>query len=202
LGALLPGCQLARYVAYLFGPGEAAQTVEAEYTGLSGRRVALVIYADEAVLFEYPRAQLELSLLIGDQLRKNVKGIFVVAPEAVLKYQADNVNWDTMDKTRLAKALGADHVLQVSLVEFASRERGMVNVYRGRIVAEAAVYQATLSERQSRVWRCPDLRVSYPEQGPAGEIGTDDVKVRYATEALFADRLAKKFYRHQVKKKT
>ena len=53
-------------------------------------------------------------------------------------------------------------------------------------------------ERRGRVWDCTDLSVVYPSNSPAGQIDLDDRRIRQETATIFADRLAKKFYKHKV----
>ncbi|HUT59011.1 MAG TPA: hypothetical protein VNA25_14275, partial [Phycisphaerae bacterium] len=61
LAAALPamgGCNYAAYLLYLVAPGEdSGQTVKAEYEGLAGHSLAIVVYADQKVQYEYPLAR-------------------------------------------------------------------------------------------------------------------------------------------------
>jgi len=202
LPAGLSGCRGLGYLGYLLSP-EPVKTVEPEFGGLANRSIAVVVYADEKVLYEYPRAPMDLSMLIAEELRKNVKGANVIPPEQVGKYQAQNINWDGMDKTKLGSALKAEYVLFISLVGYSTHEPGSVNLYRGHIVAEASVYQTSLPERRARVWPnsgapC-NLEAVYPSKMPAGVVADNDAEVRYKVAKLLADKLVKKFYKHEVK---
>jgi len=204
----LGGCSLIGYIGQALVPAGPTKTVEAEYAGLSGQSIAIVIYADNTIEYEYPGAKLELSLVIAEELRNRLgtktgnskRGVDVIDPRRVIKYQEANICWDSMDKTTLGKALGADRVLYVTLVEFATREEGSLNLYRGRILAESAVYDMSLPERHARVWNAANLRVLFPPKAPTGQLSDDDTAIRYETERRFADLLVKKFYKHKVPK--
>ena len=100
----------------------------------------------------------------------------------------------------LGRAFGADYVLHVVLEEYTMREPGSINLYRGRIVAQASVYETALPEDEARLWSGGDLRVLYPLHAPTGEPGQDDSKIRYETEKRFATLLASKFYKHEIPK--
>ena len=203
---VLGGCDVARYTGYLLTP-TSKKEVEAEFDGLPGHSVAIVIFADQGVLYEYPHVQGRLSALIANELRENVtekkalsktKKVTVIAPARVLKYQHENVNWDEMPRTKLGQVFGADYVLYVSLVGYTMREPGSLNLYRGMVTAEGSLYETTAKSRQeARVWHANDLRIVFPEKG-AGRLADDRRIIRKETDSRFADLLAKKFYDYEV----
>ena len=191
---MMGGCG---YMAYIFAP-EPIEHIPAECPELEGHSVAIVIYANPDVMYEYPTAKIELSVMLAQQFAENAKGIKVLAPEKVIKYQAENVNWDTMDKTRLGAVLGVDFVLFISLVEFTTREPGSVNLFRGRIVAEGSVYQCSLPERRARIWHNGSLDATFPLEAPVSGFGGSEGPIRVRTEADFCKALVRKFYNHDI----
>ena len=193
------GCDALGYLGYLFAPPSRPIKVQAEYSGLANRTTAIVIFADQSVQYEYPYARVGLSMALSAELKKHVKGITVVDPQRVIKYQDENVRWDSQDKSRLGRALDADMVLYVVLREYQMREPGSINLFRGRITAQATVYETADGTDDERKWYNDDLRVVYPEDAPTGKPGEDDTRIRYETEKRFAQLLAKKFYDHEVK---
>jgi len=194
------GCSAVGYLGYLIAPEGMTKTVEPEYKELPGKKVAVVIFAEQDVLYEYPLVRYELGSAINDQFKKNVEKIQVVPAEQIIKFQDEDLDWDSMDKTALGKAFSVDYVLFVSLVEFSTREPGSEYLYRGRVSAQATLYKTSLPEREASVWQNPGIRLSYPEQEPVGQYTEDDRKIRIETERLFADMLTKKFYKHKVPK--
>jgi len=196
------GCSKVGYLLYLIAPGEQTVKVPAEFDGLPGGSVAIVIYADQSTQYEYPYVRLELSSLIASEMKKNVKDVSIIDPRRVVKYQDDNINWEAFDRTEIGKAFKADYVLYISLVEYTTREPGSFNLFRGRIKGEVGVYKTSLPERQARVYRGDDVNVIYPEQAPIGQLGEDDSAVRYQAQKIFAEKLVKKFYEHEVPKDT
>lgn len=191
---LMGGC---KYLSYLFAP-EPVEKIPAECPELEGHSVAIVIYANPDVMYEYPTAKIELSVMLAQQFAENAKTIKVLAPEKVIKYQAENVNWDTMDKTRLGSVLGVDYVLFISLLEFTTREPGSVNLFRGRITAEASVYKCNMPERRARVWHNGSLDATFPLESPVSGFGGSEGPIRVRTEADFCKALARKFYNHEI----
>ena len=199
-GLWCPGCQQLGYLLHLIAPEEPTQSVDPEYKELPGHNLAVLIYADTSVQCDYPSVRVELSMVLCKELREKVKNLRVVDYRRTIRYQDENIYWDAMDKTKLGKVFEADHLLLVSLTEFTTREPGSINLYRGRISAEASLYKMDLPERQSRVWRAEDIRVVYPPQDPTGELVENDLQLRYETERQFAEKLAQKFYKHKAPK--
>ena len=194
----LSGCKTLSFLAYALWPGSRERNVEAEYGGLADSTVAVVVYCDQGVLYEYPHVRLAISSVVTEQLRQNVKGIRPIDPRRIAKYQDEDIYWDEMDKTALGKSFAADRVLFISLVHYSSREPGSLNLYRGRITAQAAVYDAALPERKAKVWNWDNIKVVYPEHDPTGQMRDSDAAIRFRTQQIFAEMLAKKFYDHKV----
>lgn len=191
------GCSQMSYLLYLFAPPDKPKEVEAEFKDLGGQTLAMVFYSDQKVLYEYPTARAELSAALGEQLRTNVKNIKLVDSRKVMALQDQKINWDTMSKSELGHQLGADYVLQVTLMEFTTRDEGSINIYRGKISAEASLYKVTDPNfRDERVWHCEDIHSGYPEKTNSGVPAENDIRIRSQTIKLFAERVAWKFYKH------
>ncbi len=193
---LLGGCPAGRGLAYVLFGGE-TRKVPAEFEGLADQRVAVVVWCDRRVLYDYPDAPLTLSLAIADEIGRKVDGVRVVEPRRVVRYQDDNIYWEEMGKAELGKALGADYLLFVPVEEFATREPGSMNLFRGRISAVPSLYDVAQPERSCRAWKGGRIRTVYPEHAPTGVLRETAREVRLQAEQLFAEELAKKFYDHE-----
>lgn len=195
--SLAGGCRGLGYLGYLFAPAMPDKYEEAEFGGLAKHSVAIVIYADPDAQYEYPHARLDLAGRLGAELQQNVKDIRVTDPRKVVRYQDENLDWDAADRTKLGKDFGVDYVLYISLAKYTMREPGSEYLYRGEIIADVAVHQVSLPERQSRVFVLNGFRVSHPPEAVPAD---NDILVRTFADAEFATRLAKKFYRHKLPK--
>jgi len=193
---LTSGCGFFKWISYVTFPWQPGKTVRAEFEGLPGHSVAVVVYADENTQYQYPLVQLNLSALIGAELRGNVNGVTVTEPQKVVSYQKQNVHWDEMDRTALGKALGAEYLLSVALIEFATVEEGYLDLLRGRITGQARLYRTNLPEQQACVWRGKDIRVSFPKT-PTARAGSNEGTIRLKVMRMFARRLGQKFYKHK-----
>ena len=142
-----------------------------------------------------------ISTRFGDkEVSKEIKGLHVIAPGAVLKYQEENLHWDDLEKTQLGKALGADYVLFVALTEFTTREPASIYQLQGLVTAEITLYKTDLPERDSCVFRSDDIRVLNPKNTPGGVPGYNDSLIREGMIKEFAERVVWKFYKHEEKK--
>ena len=59
------GCQ---YAMYLFQPPAKMVTIQPEYKGLEGKTVAVVVWADQRIQYDYPYARLTLSFELQAEL--------------------------------------------------------------------------------------------------------------------------------------
>jgi hypothetical protein len=185
-----------KYMAYLLF-GSQGQEVKAEFDGLSGKTVAVVVYTDQRTQYEYPDLNLTLSSAICGRLKDNVKKIKLIPATRVVHYQDQNIYWPEMDKTELGKALGADYVIYLPLEEFATRVPDSSYLYRGRATCEPSVYDVSKPPREARVKKLDKIRVQYPDHEPSGMVTENDRQIRAETEARFAERVAWKFYKHR-----
>ena len=118
---LTSGCGTLMYYVWPFGR---TVTIPAAFDGFKNRSVAIVVFARESTQFEYPWAVMNLSAITSSRLRAGVKGVTTVDAQKITAYQRKNLHWVEMDRTALGKALKADFVLYVSLVEFSTVEEG------------------------------------------------------------------------------
>ena len=191
------GCGFMRWLTYVFAPVSRTEAVNPTFPDLPGHSVAVVIFANQSIEFEYPYARLALSRRIAAELEQRVNKVKVIDPAVVLNYQDENVNWDSMGKTELGKVFKTDYVLLVSLMEYTAREPNSTNLYRGRIIAETGIYQTSLPEKQGRVWNVPSLGMVYPEDATAGLLSGEAGRILDETEQRFVDKLVKNFYKYR-----
>ena len=192
------GCQQLGYLLYLFSPPEPTKTVQAEFSDLPDHSVAVIVFTDEKVQCDYPYARIDLSLVVAEELRKRIKGIKVIEPRRIINYQDQNIDWQNVGIAQLGRRFQADYVLFVSLLEYSTREKGSLNLRRGRIRAEAGVYQTSLPERLARMKQWDNISVVHPPAKFTAGLGQHDEEILYKTHGLFAEALVKKFYKHQV----
>ena len=194
------GCRFIRYFAYVISPPQRGQKVEAEFSGLNGRTVAVMIVAQEGQLYEHTDLRLRLASAIAVELRKHFSNIKVVSSRRIVRYQDANLDWQAMDRPKLGKEFGADFVLQVTVLEYAVRKHGSASLYRGRIVTECALFDTSRPPSESLQWQNPEVSVAYPEEDrPVAPIGPDIREFQAETERRFATVLVRKFRDYRLK---
>ena len=182
---------------YFFWPFGRTKTIPAEFDGLKNRSVAVVIFAAESTQFEYPWAVLHLSAMISSKLRAGVRGLTTVDPQKINAYQHKNRHWVEMDRTALGKALKADFVLYISLVEFSTVEEGYVDLLRGKINGEIKVYDCSLGEDDACVWTCENIRVAFPKTATV-RTAQNEAVIHSEIMVKFSEKLARKFHSYKV----
>jgi len=194
------GCNWLSWPFYLITPSKPPPTVDAEFD-LEDAKVAVVIVASERLIHQHDDFRLQLAGIIGKELKDRLDDVTPVAPGRIVKYQDSNVDWNAIDQPALAKKFGADYLLQVALRHYALRESGSQTLYRGNIMADVALFDASRPPEKARVWR-GGVEAMYPKEGyPVGRIGDAVGEFRVNTERLFAENLVKKFrsYKAEVK---
>ena len=184
---------------YFFWPFGRTETIHAEFEGLKGRSVAVVIFAKDNTQYEHPWAMLNLSSMTSARLRANVEDLTTIDPKKITAYQRKNLHWQAMDKTELGKTLKAEFILHISLVEFSTAEKGYVDTLRGTINGEIKLYDCSKPEDDAMVWTCENITVQFPKV-PTVRTPKNEAAIRSEILTQFSDKLAKKFYTHDVDK--
>jgi len=182
---------------YFFWPFGRTKTIPAQFDGLKNRSVAVVVFAPESTQFEYTWAVLNLSAMTSARLRAGVKGVTTIDSQKINAYQRKNLHWAEMDRTALGKALKADFVLYISLVEFSTVEEGYVDLLRGRINGEIKVYDCSKSEDSACVWTCENIRVTFPKTATV-RTARNEADIHSVIMAKFSEKLARKFYSYKI----
>ena len=184
-------------LSYFFWPWGRTTTIPAEFEGLKNHSVAVVIFAKENTQYEYPWAVMNLSAMTSAMISANVDGVTTISPQKVSAYQRKNLHWAEMDKTKLCKALKADYVLHISLVEFSTSEQGYLDTLRGTVNGEISIYDGSKREDDARIWTCENIRVKFPK-APIVRTPRNEAGIRAEILRKFSDELAKKFYTYKV----
>jgi len=128
---ILSGCSTLLTVAYLVQPAD----VPAEFTGLKGKKVAVVCRPIIELEFSDAGSARELASLVGHQIQQGVRRARVIGQHDVARWIDEN---DWVDYPTVASALGADHVVGIDLEEFRFHEGS--TLYRGRASVAVRVY--------------------------------------------------------------
>lgn len=200
LGAALAsgsiGCQ-AIATGMMLWMDEPTKTVKAEYPFLVDKKVAILVRADNAALFEYPHVRWEVADHLRAALQSNVPGIKVQDPREIADYQRNSDNWEQEDPATLGARFNGQRLIDVELTQYTTRQPESPHLYRGHITALVKVYN-TEYPNSNPAWQA-EVQTIFPPNSP-GQWGTGDRAIRYDTMAAFAEEVAGKFYDRKVKK--
>jgi hypothetical protein len=192
----LAGCQPAGYLGYLMAPHMQEET-KAEYSRLEGQTLAVVIDAKNSIIYDYPNVRRSLGVKISAEMAMSIDGLDVVNTSKIIYYQDNRPQWKREGLKKMGKALKADYVLCLSLIEYSGIAPGMSRAVQGRIMADASLHAVFSDVEDDCVWRAKEgLQSVFPERGifkPGSEKA-----VLAETERQFAVILARKFYDHKV----
>ena len=190
-----PGCWFA---ATAFG-GEKTYRVDARYTGLENRSVAVLVAADEYLLFTQPRAPQLIGQAVSNEIASNVEGVTVANPRQVAAFQARNPYWSTTPYAELIEQLDVDRLVVVDLAEYRLHDPGNKHVWRGVIAAGVVVAEADRPDPDQLAFEA-SVRAQFPENREVGVVNADRETIELATLKLFAVEVGRLFYDHEVRR--
>ena len=199
---LLPlstGCNLISLPYVLFGP-EPTEKVQAEFSHLKGKRVVVLVWAEQATLYEYPHVQVEVAGYVHYHLKEQIKPLDIVPPSQVKRYMQSHPDWATEHPGRIGRHFKADIAMMIELMEFTTREPGSPNLFRGRARAGITVYDLTGDQELPKGIALKPAEAVYPSDRPIGVLRADDRQIRAETYHELGRTVARKFYDHEVKR--
>ncbi len=197
---LSSGCNLVTYPLYALNAGR-TRKVSAEYKGLSGKKVCVWVWADESLLFNYPSIRLDIASHARYFIMQSIKDIRFVKPSTVANYQRSQYGAETMPIVSVGKHFGADVVLFIQVMDFRTRPPTSPSLFQGFLNAHCSLYDCTgnlpIQSEKRKLWS-GIIQIVYPERRLMDISQTNDLAMRSTLLKLFGDKLAKKFYDHQV----
>ncbi len=192
------GCEAIGYVAQAVD-SETEVEFTAKYEGLNNKRIAVLVNAPLSAQYEHPTAVPRLCEYISAGLRDSCEGAKILPPSYAVAYQANNINWYTMEIPELAKVLGVDRLVVIDLVEYRLQAPGNSYLWDGVIIADVSVFEAdgldpmtpSFSERVKA--RYPSVDGVRREDAPQATV-EQGLQIKYAQEAT------KLFYTYSRKK--
>jgi hypothetical protein len=181
------------------------------YSGLVGKRTAIIVYAPRATIDEYPAAREEIAGFVATKMRANLPATaptnVVISPQAVIEWQDSTFNWQSLSPEDIGRHFGAERVLTIQILDYSTRKTLGHSDMQGRLRALCRVYEVTLPA--SSVLETPQtapayaalpsawsslIDVSWPPFRPLDPTQTQEAAVRLRALDSFADRLVRYFY--------
>ncbi|MEM6393339.1 MAG: hypothetical protein AAF797_11250 [Planctomycetota bacterium] len=174
-------------------------TIDARYTDLSGKTVAVMVAADPFIERRHPQARENIMGAVARSIVSEVDGARVVNPRDLLQYQEDNPTWTTVTPSTLIEALKVDRLILIDLAEYRTSEPGDRTTKRGTITGAVSVYEAEATDPDEMALNVP-VSVQYPRetQTKIGRFNASDESIELATVKEFTLRAGGVFFEHQI----
>jgi hypothetical protein len=190
--ALIVGSGCVGTLANLMNVAQ-GNTVPARYTGLKGKRVAVICVSNSEAFGPSYASQL-LASQVGKLIEANVSDVTVVEPQKIAEW-IDRNDWDYLDYKAVARGVKAEMVVAIDLDSFSLHEGK--TLYKGRADVDVVVYDMTAQGKD--VFTYSPTQIQFPQN--AGHHTTDMSEEAFRRQFLsvVASRIARQFYPYDVK---
>ncbi|QDU71163.1 hypothetical protein [Mucisphaera calidilacus] len=199
LAALIPSLGGCDFLSYLFLGYEDKEEVDAAYLGLDGRRVAVLVAADDQILYQHPGASRLIAQSLGASLVTGLENVTLADPATVDAFTNDNPYWETLLPSKLIEGLGVDRLVLVGLYEYRLHEPGNAHVWRGVVSADVSVIEVESEDPDNAAFSSV-VSVQYPPETQIGVLESDSQTVEIGLLQAFAQKATNLFRKHEVRK--
>jgi hypothetical protein len=142
--ALLAGCAAFQLAGALGQAYEEQKQIEvlAEYDGLEGKRVAVVVDADMNLRYQNPDLVQQVAAGVALRIQRDVSDAQVINPAAVLDWQWRTPQWNAMPYGKIAEVLNAERVVFVDIYEYRLHPPGNRWIWEGVCAASVSVIES------------------------------------------------------------
>jgi hypothetical protein len=197
----LGGCEFLGFMAgTLDNKKVGSRSVEAEYTGLAGKRVAVLVSADDMALYRFPRSTYRVTHKVTQDLAENLPEARFSLPQQLTDFTQRDPYWVARRPASLMRDLGVDRLIIIDLNEYRTNEPGNEHVWQGVIDGYVSVYEADTEDPDNRVYE-KQVRSEFPDASKVGEISGSDESVEAGMLQRFGRDVAWLFYDHKEPKK-
>ncbi|WP_432797636.1 hypothetical protein [Poriferisphaera sp. WC338] len=195
----LTGCNILGWMAAPYGSDIEITEVTAQYTKLKDKSVAVLVAADDSILFMYPDARFRVSHMISQRLSENIDSITLMKPKDVKEFQRENPYWHTSAYPDLLDAVGTDAIIIIELNQYRTHEPGNNHQWRGSVAGTVTLIDAGAPDPSEAVFH-QIVRNQFPEDSKVGALDSNDVAIQQGMNTLFSRDAAGLFYDHEVKR--
>ncbi len=191
----LGGCTLIGGMAESYKQSS-THAVPAEYVGITGKSVAVVVVADRSIEADFPGITSTLIDRINLRIRENCQPYKAFPGVQLVQYLTNNPQLLVRPRGELAQDLGVERLIVVELQEFRLNDPGNQYLWDGVAGAQVSVVEADGPLPDDYAFSRA-IRVGFPDQKGVGpeQFGRDVVSS--ALLVRLVDRASWLFYEHQ-----
>lgn len=191
--AALFGCNMLVPLAVV---SEHKKKVNAEFDKLPGNRVAILVWVDQATLFDYPHARFELSAYVEDKLAAEFAQRKLEIDLVDARDVEDYVQRDMdarIDPQTVGRRFKADYVVFSEILRFQIRDADQPQLVQGRLDANVSIHEVRPKGDPPVKFALAPVECAYPD-APVILNASNSSLVREGVYRLFSERVARKFY--------
>ncbi len=186
------------------------QKVEAQYKGLPGQAVGVMVWSDRGIRIDWPTIQLDTATAIQNKLIeaqhgkvKELEGtVFPVQPASIARYQAQYPQAQARPITEVAPHLGnktgLTKLIYIEIEGLSTRPATGVDLFRGSMVGSLKVIDIK-DGKATTVYEESDVHAVFPKKAPdEGTPNANDNRIYAGTVDAFTTEVAKHFFTHEM----
>jgi hypothetical protein len=194
-GMMSTGCAAVGAMAAAYQEDEPVD-IAAEYKGLDGKSVAVLVAAPMELQFEHTAAVPSITDLTSLMIAGAIPEVKVTPSRVVLAYQHNNVYWETMDYEDLGRDLRADRLVFIDLTEYRLLNPGNRYLWDGLAVADISVYELDGYDSMWPVFTA-QVRAKFPEVAGVGRDQEHQATIEQGLQMSFSRKVSRLFHDHQ-----
>jgi hypothetical protein len=190
------------------------------YPGLKGQSVAVMVWADRGSRVDFPTFQADVARGVTTKLNqlanpkdpkqkkkvpKELAGVDFLDPLAVIRFQENHPELESLPSTEIATRLGVTRVIYLEIYSFETHPNASIDLYKGTVGAKLEVLEVSSGpngKTATVAYTNPELRTTWPDNRPEGIAGSDEVtgeSVYRRTLDQFTANVAALFVTHDAK---
>ncbi len=199
IGLSAGGCTILGFFA-----AAVPRSVDAEYKGLAGEKVAVMVWADRGLRIDFEHLQLDTANAIQSNLlaKTNESSLknttFPWEPRSVVRFQKEHPEFEGMSVTEYAHRIsGITRLIFVEVGYFSTRSGTAVQLMRGEMMVNVKVLEVKPG-KSTVIYEKQNLQVSFPERSPEGVLDVPEAVIYNGTIKAMARSIAELFYPHVI----
>jgi hypothetical protein len=197
----LSGCSILGAVA-----SKIPKTIDAEYSGLRGQQVAVMVWVDRGVRIDFPGLQLDTASqiqanLIANKDRSELKeSTLPWEARSIVRFQREHAELEGRPATEYAsRIMGVSRLIYVEVDDFSTRADESVQLRRGRMSGRVVVVEIE-GVKSKVVYEKQKIEVAFPPKRPEGVIDVTEGRIYEETVNSFASTVSQLFHSYQVER--
>lgn len=172
------------------------RTVDAEYKGLEGKSVGVLVLADRGIEAEHVGLVPRLVAAISNRLVEAKVPSMAHRPDVLVHYMNNKPQWRAMSPGDMAADLAVDRLVLIELREYRLNEPGNAYIWDGVATGLVSVFEADVMLSDVAAFE-KMISVKFPDHANAmtHEMGRNVVTSELSRR--FAERVAWLFYEHE-----